>query len=104
MAESIGVASGVVALATFAFKSSVSLYDLVRDYQHHTSRVRDLLQELEALTGVLRTLTGTLSANADIDLSALEIPLQRCDHACKEFAQEIAKCTSRSGGTRASFR
>ena len=104
MAEPIGIASGLVALATFALKSSISLYNTVRDYQNHPSRVRDLLQELQALGEVLRSLTETVSTATDVDLSALEIPLRRCDHACKEFEQDIIKCSSRSGGTRSSFR
>jgi hypothetical protein len=39
-----------------------------------------------------------------VDLSALELPLLRCGNACKEFEQEIIKCSSRSGGSRTSFR
>jgi hypothetical protein len=104
MAEPIGIASGLVALATFAFKSSVSLSNTIRDYQHHPNRVRDLLQELDALSNVLRSLTKSLSATTGVDLSALEIPLRRCDNACKEFGQELMKCSSRSDSTRTSFR
>jgi hypothetical protein len=103
MAEPIGIASGLVALATFAFKASVSLSNTIRDYQNHPNRVRDLLHELEALGNVLRLLTESLSAT-DVDLSALELPLRRCTNACKEFEQELVKCSSRSGSTRTSFR
>lgn len=62
------------------------------------------MQGLEELQGVLRPLTETVSADIGIDLSALEIPLQRCNNACKELEQEILKCSSRSGGDRTSFR
>lgn len=104
MAEPIGLASGLLGLATFAFKSSIALYNTVRSFQSHPKHVRDLIEELEALSGVLRSLRETVSTIANADLSALDIPLQRCGNACEEFEQEIRKCSSRSGGTRTSFR
>jgi hypothetical protein len=104
MAEIIGVTSGLVALADFAFKSSITLYQTVQSYQFHPKRVRDLQEELEALTGVLSSLNETVSATTDVDLSALHQPLLRCGKACEEFGQEIIRCSSRSGGSRASFR
>ena len=104
MAEPIGIASGLVALATFAFQSSIALSNTVKEYKYHPKRVRDLIQELEALSDVLRLLTETADATADVDLSMLDIPLRRCDNICKEFQQELTKCSSRSGGDRTSFR
>ena len=104
MAEPIGLASGLVALATFAFQSSVALYETVNSYHSHQQRIRDLAEETSALSGVLGSLTETISASTDLDLSALEIPLRRCGKACQEFEQEIKKCSLRSGGNRASFR
>jgi hypothetical protein len=56
------------------------------------------------LSGVLGPLTDIVNATTDIDLSALDLPLLRCGNACKEFEQEITKCSSRSGGSRTSFR
>ena len=104
MVEPIGLASGLVALATFAFQASVALYETVNSFQSHQQRVRDLAEESSALSGVLGSLTETISDSADLDLSALKIPLRRCGKACEEFEQEIKKCSSRSGGSRASFR
>ncbi|KAL4943092.1 hypothetical protein BDV06DRAFT_190804 [Aspergillus oleicola] len=104
MAEPISLASGLVALATFAFQSSHSLYDMVKSFRSHPTRVRDLMEELEALSGVLGPLVDRVNATSDTDLSALSLPLLRCGNACKEFQQEIAKCASRSSATRTSFR
>jgi hypothetical protein len=104
MAEVIGLTSGLLTLATFAFQSSIALSKTVQSFQSHLTRVRDLLEELEALSGVLGSLTETVGATADIELSALNLPLLRCGKACKEFEQEIIKCSSRSGGNRTSFR
>jgi Fungal N-terminal domain of STAND proteins len=104
MAEPISLASGLLALATFAFHSSITLYDTIQSFQSHPKRVRDLTEELEALSGVLSPLSETVSAATDVDLSTLDLPLLRCGNACKEFEQELLKCSSRSGSSRTSFR
>jgi Fungal N-terminal domain of STAND proteins len=104
MAEPIGLASGLLALAIFAFESSVTLITTIQSIQSHPTRVRDLMEELEALKGVLAQLSETVSATTDLDLSTLDLPLLRCGNSCKEFEQEILKCSSRSRGGRTSFR
>jgi hypothetical protein len=104
MAEPIGLASGLLTLATFAFQSSIALINTVHSFQSHPKRVRDLIEELEALKGVLGPLTETVRDITDVDLSALDLPLLRCGNSCREFEQEIKKCSSRSGGSRTSFR
>jgi hypothetical protein len=104
MAEPISLASGLLALATFAFQSSITLYNTIQSFQNHPERVRSLARELEALQGVLSTLSDTLSATTDVDISALSLPLLRCGKACKEFEEELKKCSSRSSNGRTSFR
>ncbi|KIW14615.1 hypothetical protein PV08_07399 [Exophiala spinifera] len=104
MAEPIGLASGLLALASFAFQSSIALYQTLHSFQSHPKRVRDLLEELETLSEVLSPLNETIRATADESFSALDLPLLRCGNSCKEFEQEIIKCTSRSAGGRTSFR
>lgn len=104
MAEAIGLASGLLTLATFALQSSITLYETVKSFQSHQKRVRDLIEELEALSGVLGPLTEIIDGTTDVDLSSLNLPLLRCGNACREFEQELMKCSSRSGGNRTSFR
>ncbi|ORX95072.1 hypothetical protein BCR34DRAFT_498768 [Clohesyomyces aquaticus] len=104
MAEPISLASGLLTLATFAFQSSITLYNTIQSFQNHPERVRSLAAELEALQGVLRTLNDTLSTTTDIDVSALTLPLLRCGKACGEFEEELRKCSSRSSSSRTSFR
>ncbi|PVH71501.1 hypothetical protein DL98DRAFT_553643 [Cadophora sp. DSE1049] len=54
---------------------------------------------------VIFSLTETVSAAPDVDLSALDLPLLRCGNACKEFGQEIMSCSSRyMGGNIDGFR
>ncbi|KAF7517933.1 hypothetical protein PCG10_000731 [Penicillium crustosum] len=104
MAEPIGIASGLVALAGFAFQSSIALYDSVQSYQSHPKRVRDLTEELETLNGVLGALRDTVNANTDINLTSLGYPLLRCGNACKDFEEELKKCSTRSSAGKTSFR
>lgn len=104
MAELIGLSSGLVALVVFALKSSDLLYDTVNSYRSHPKNVRDLKEELEALGVVLRALSETVEKTKVTDFTALKLPLFRCGNACKEFDEVIAKCSSRSDGSRTSFR
>ena len=104
MAEAIGVISGLAGLTALAFDTSVSLYELVKSYQCHPKTVRELMKVLEALRGALNPLAETIKTATDVDLSALQFPLERCIEACTEFEKEIRKCSLRSGGDRTSFR
>ncbi|KAJ5538266.1 hypothetical protein N7494_007745 [Penicillium frequentans] len=104
MAEPVGLASGIIALASFAFQCSVTLYETVNSFRSHPKRVRDLLEELEALSSVLAPLVDLVNSTSDIDLSVLDLPLLRCGNACKEFQEEVLRCASRSNSNRTSFR
>ncbi|KAJ5235401.1 uncharacterized protein N7469_004569 [Penicillium citrinum] len=104
MAEPIGLASGILTLATFALQCSVSLYETVDSYRSHPKRVRDLLGELGALSDVLNGLVDLVQSKSGVDLSVLDLPLLRCGNVCKEFQQEVLDCASRSNSSRTSFR
>ncbi|KAL3468786.1 hypothetical protein BJX99DRAFT_242696 [Aspergillus californicus] len=104
MAEPIRLASGLIALATVALESSISLLRTIRSFTSRAMQIRDLREELESLSEVLRTFTETAEIIRDEDLSALTIPLHRCGNACKEFEQEILKCFTQSGNSRTNFR
>lgn len=98
------MASGVLTLAAFTFKSSVALYQTVQNIRHHPDTVQDLQHELEALQGALRSITETVGAMAEADFSALNLPLKRCSTACHEFEQKLLSSVSRSGSALEIFR
>ncbi len=105
MAEPVSLASGILTLVTFAIQSSVVLYKTIESYRSHPKNVRELLEELQALTDVLQTLSTTAERHKDgIDLTALKLPLLRCGRTCREFEEAVTKCSSRSGGSKTSFR
>jgi hypothetical protein len=62
------------------------------------------LNVYEILQTSLKPLRETLQSSPDIDLSSLDVPLLRCGNACKEFQDELLKCSSRSDNSRVSFR
>jgi hypothetical protein len=104
MGDPISLASGLLTLATFAFQSSITLYDTIKSFHTHLRRVCDLTEELQALSEVLGPLTEFVNTNSDTDLSALKLPLLRCGKACQDFEKELLKCSSRSSDSRTSFR
>lgn len=104
MADPVSLTSGLVALVTFAVQSSVVLNNTIETFLSHPKNVRDLKEELEALSGVLQSLSETVERRKNIDLAALKLPLLRCGKACREFEEALAKCSSRSDGSKRSFR
>ena len=104
MADPVSLSSGLLTLATFAFQSSIVLYKAIESYRSHPKNVRDLKEELETLADVLKSLAETIEKHKDTDLTTLKLPLLRCGKACREFEDVVAKCSSRSGGPRTSFR
>ncbi|KAH8703918.1 hypothetical protein BGW36DRAFT_93845 [Talaromyces proteolyticus] len=95
----------VVEPASFALQSSITLYETIKTFNSHPKRVRDLLEELEALIAVLGSLSDVVKTPAGSSLYVLNrVPLKRCGDACKDFKQQIMICLSQSGGSRSSFR
>lgn len=103
MAEVVGLTAGLVALTTFAFESSRTLWIMLDEYRSQSRNVRDLKQELEALNGVLQTLQETAN-QADDGLTSLKLPLLRCGQACQDFTAIVTQCTTRAGKDKSSFR
>ncbi|UZP43473.1 hypothetical protein NXS19_011285 [Fusarium pseudograminearum] len=104
MAEAIGLASGVLTLVTFAFKSSTVLFKTVRNFKAQDANARALKSELSDLTGVLQSLLETVTNYPDIKFDSLELPLLRCGKTCEEYHKLITRCTKHSDGTRPSVR
>ncbi|BCR98242.1 uncharacterized protein AKAW2_31561A [Aspergillus luchuensis] len=103
MADALSVASSLIALATFAFEASKSLYALVEGFKNTQRTVRELRYELESLTQVLGTLISAVMDN-EAELASLKLPLLRCGKICSEFREIIRKCVAHSNGQRTSFR
>ncbi|KAE9378847.1 hypothetical protein N431DRAFT_363556 [Stipitochalara longipes BDJ] len=103
MTDPLSVASGVLQVTLFAFKSTTVLYQLVDSFRSNQRTVRELKEELKALSDVLQSLQETC-VSTDVDLTALKLPLLRCGKACKDFEAVIIRCAAHSNGPRTSFR
>jgi len=104
MAEAIGFASGLLALSTFAFKSSTKLCKTIQSFSSHPRQVRELLTELGGLVAVLQKLSQLSSIELDVDLTALGMALEQCHEACQDFESELVRYSSRCTGDRTDFR
>lgn len=59
--------------------------------------MRELVQQLQALSQVLGRLTDNLTGSNDLDLAAQKLPLRRCGEACKEFEKDLERRSEQSG-------
>ncbi|KAL2845936.1 hypothetical protein BJY01DRAFT_213790 [Aspergillus pseudoustus] len=103
MAEALGAASAITTFVTLAFQATVVLYQTVKSIGSRERIIRELREELHDLTEVLQTL-NELAGYTDIDLTALEGPLERCAGACKDFNVLVVECTQHSSEERYSKR
>lgn len=90
MAEPISLAASLLALATFGGKASIALYQTIDSFQSHKRNVRELKEELEALSKVLQSLEEH-AQSADNKLDVLKLPVLRCGQACEAFRTSIEK-------------
>jgi len=98
MADPLSISAGVLALVTFAFNSSVTLYTTIRSFQSQDKNARALKNELGDLTSVLEALLETITNNSNLDFTPLKLPVLRCGKACEEYGQLIARCTKHAKG------
>ncbi|KAI1865939.1 uncharacterized protein JN550_007917 [Neoarthrinium moseri] len=104
MAEPVGLASGVLALAGFAFKAGIKLRDTIQEFQNQPRQVRELLTELAGLVLVLQKLSKISDLGLDVDITALRLTLEQCKRSCDEVEAELLTYCSRSVLDRTSFR
>lgn len=64
---------GICTLTTFTLHMRTTLYQAIESFKSNRKAIRDLREELEALDGVLQSLTETATAN-QTHLDALKLP------------------------------
>jgi hypothetical protein len=90
MAEAIGIASGLLAIVGFAWKSALSLHVLLKSIQNAPESICDLKDELEVISNVLQSLLETIYDDDDAFMT-LKNPIFRCGRACGEFKILVSK-------------
>ncbi|KAL4900142.1 hypothetical protein BDW74DRAFT_104538 [Aspergillus multicolor] len=103
MAEAIGAASAIATFVTVALEATIILYQTVKSVQSREKLIRELREELQDLSEVLKAL-HEITGYTDIDLTSLKRPLERCAGACREFNALVMDCTQHSSGERYSKR
>lgn len=101
MADPASAAPGIPTLVEFALQSSKDLYSTVSSFQSNQTTVRNLRKELESLNEALETLRRT--ANTNVDVTSLNLPLRRCARACEDFKDSLNRSAEHSSGSRAAF-
>lgn len=96
MSDPLSITAGVIAVGGFALKASTSLHELIRSFQSQNKDARALKAEVGELSEVLESLLETVAQNPTLNLTALELPLQRCGHACDEYRKIVIKATKHS--------
>jgi hypothetical protein len=99
----IGVTSGLFTLATFLLQAVKTLYQAVDSFQSHIRPLRELKEELKALSGLLESLQMSVTSG-DVDLAVLKLPLLRCGKACEDFQTSLTKLKEQSRGAGPSLR
>lgn len=96
MADPLSITASVLAVGGATLKSSIVLHGLIRGFHSQNKDARALRAEVSDLTEVLGSLLETIANNPTLDFTALELPLQRCGHACDEYRNIIERCTQHS--------
>ncbi|XHG03929.1 hypothetical protein AWENTII_007214 [Aspergillus wentii] len=81
----------------FAYQSSIALRETINSFGSPSKLVRDVIEELQSLHGVLASLAEKMGA-VEMDPVMLEIPLKQCGNVCEEFRHELIKYSSQHGG------
>jgi hypothetical protein len=103
MAEALGTAASVIQLVGFALTGTKILYQTIESYRNSSKTIKSLTEELQLLAQVLESLQ-TVVDNPDTDFTPLELPLERCGTACRDFEKLILKITPKGDEDRRKFR
>lgn len=87
---------GLAGLATATWQAGTKLWKGIQSQQPQPHGVVVLANENKELNRVLSLLQKRLASSPDDDLSALELPLRRCEYACVNVELEIGKLSSKS--------
>jgi hypothetical protein len=105
MAETVGLASGLLTLVVFAFDSSKSLYEAISSFKSQRQTIKDVLADLDALVTVLTPIRERAQRlTEDRKLEPLRLPLRCCATTCEEMRQMLDVCAAHSKDGQTSVR
>ncbi|QSS66008.1 hypothetical protein I7I51_06859, partial [Histoplasma capsulatum] len=103
MAEPISLASGLLTLTVFAFKSSSTLYETIKSFQSHPKTTRDLVKDakadlearLDSIKEKLQLIIGKTVPESGLDASELQrikeerASTEKCLQICAQLSNHI---------------
>ncbi|KAH7014455.1 uncharacterized protein B0I36DRAFT_49904 [Microdochium trichocladiopsis] len=102
--DPLSISASIVAVGGVTLKSALGLLSVIREFRSQNKDARALKSEVNDLAAVLTSLLETITTTPQLDLRALERPLQRCGNACDEYRQLIERCMKHSSENSRSFR
>ncbi|KUI52654.1 hypothetical protein VP1G_00118 [Cytospora mali] len=103
MAEAVGLASSVIAVAQLTWETCKMLNDTIKGFHNAPAKLKNLRSDLSTLLQLLASLRSylvqTISAGHTSIPDGLKPALQGCQKLCDEFLQRITELTSHSRPT-----
>ncbi|KUI71401.1 hypothetical protein VM1G_06957 [Cytospora mali] len=100
MAEAVGLASSVIAVAQLTWETCKVLNDTIKGFQNAPEKLKNLRSDLSTLLQLLASLRGYLVQAAAAGHTSipdgLKPALQGCQKLCDEFLRRINELTSHS--------
>lgn len=104
MAETVGLAAGIVALAQLAYDSCKKLNDTIQGFRNAPEKLSDLRGDLGTLQQLIESLKTTFGRVGDTPMppgrrevfEGLKPVMQGCQILCDEFTKRLSELTSHS--------
>lgn len=97
MAEVVGAAASVLALAIFAYDTSKTLYEAVASFKSHRRTVKEVEADLASLTAAPDSIRNQLQhSDNTAKFEPLRQPLSCCFAVCQEMQEMLKVCTAHS--------
>jgi hypothetical protein len=103
MADPLSTVAGVIQLVGFALGGTKILYQTIESFRNSSKTLKSLKEELKLLGNVLESLQ-TIVDSPDTNFTPLELPLERCGTACRDFEKLILKIAPKNDEDRRKFR
>jgi hypothetical protein len=95
MADPLSIAASVLTVVTAAIQTTKSLHETVQSYKDRDKTLRRLLDELDDLMNILRSLRQVADADATV-LELLKRPVERCGEVCGQFEETMKRFGGKS--------
>lgn len=105
------ITAGVIAVASLAYQSTKSLYELIDGIVKAPNQLKVLKKDLDAVKNLLETIQTAMEGTSDEDLSEgvkkclqdVQPSIKGLEDACNEFSAKLSRITRHSTADRTRF-